>query len=771
MMSKVNEQHEELTQEYASWGDKLLQHTDVLYEMQVNRSIRPITIQLAPTEACFSADTLIPLLDGTEKSLKELSQKAESFWVYSYDIENKKIVPGKAFSRLTRKSAETIVVHLDNNTRIKCTPDHRFLLKSGEYCEAKNLTPEMSLMALYRRYSTKEDDENVVGYEMCLDVLKNEWNFTHRLVCSSSEVKSATFTENQLIFSADKSKEQRYRHHLDENKLNNSPDNLVWMTYSEHRKFHQHRQHELAVKGEHPFQIYTKTEAHRKRSSEWIRNVLTPMRVARGDVFLPKEVRKKGLLASNEVCRKLGEAGEHWAQKSVADGTHHFCDKNVQEKIAEKTRARAKTDNYVFKREDVRKKVSELQKKNLENGTHYFKSEEHRRRSSERMACIRRFEKFLKENNLTRADITYKQWYEQEQQTNHKIVKIEAGIVQDVYCLEVEKYHNFALSAGVFVHNCQSDCDFCSVSNRPIKSFMPWCDIVQTLTDFRKLGAKSLEITGGGNPLLYRDREAKKNINDIIELGAALGYDIGIITNSEKLTVLRPELFDKINWIRISLIRLDEGCEPEDYDFNGYPYEKLGFSYIIYGETVATPIRKQYRPGTSEETIARIARLVELHGGNIKFVRFAGNCLIKGNNSLVRKKFGDVVDANDKYKKFFLKVIEDDDSPYKNGCYVGMIRPYIAASPDGTSNYRVYICTSHVLQVRTYDTDYALCDTKDILSTWDRLNEQYKQKGYPYEVRCNGGRNWDKTCSHCYYSNNNKLLHTVAREMKDKNFP
>lgn len=318
---------------------------------------------------------------------------------------------------------------------------------------------------------------------------------------------------------------------------------------------------------------------------------------------------------------------------------------------------------------------------------------------------------------------------------------------------------------------CDSDCDFCSVAGRPLNRYMPWDDIVQALTDFKKLGAKSLEITGGGNPMLYRDKVTKKNINDIIELGHSLGYDIGIITNSEKLTKLKPENFDKINWIRISLIKLDEGCDPEDYDFNGFPYEKLGFSYIIYGETAATPIRKQYRPGTSEDTIARIARLVELHGGNIKFVRFAGNCLIKGNNSLVRKKFGDVVDANDKYKKFFLKVIEDDDSPYKSGCYVGMIRPYIAAAPDGSPRYMVYTCTSHVLQARTYDLDYALCDTKSIIETWDLLNEHYKKFGYPYEVRSNGGCAWNKTCSHCYYANNNKLLHTVAREMKDKNFP
>jgi acetaldehyde dehydrogenase len=38
-----------------------------------------------------------------------------------------------------------------------------------------------------------------------------------------------------------------------------------------------------------------------------------------------------------------------------------------------------------------------------------------------------------------------------------------------------------------------------------------------------------------------------KDINDIIKLASDLGLDIGIITNSEKLSRLNPDLYDKIN--------------------------------------------------------------------------------------------------------------------------------------------------------------------------------------------------------------------------------
>jgi hypothetical protein len=320
---------------------------------------------------------------------------------------------------------------------------------------------------------------------------------------------------------------------------------------------------------------------------------------------------------------------------------------------------------------------------------------------------------------------------------------------------------------------CDSDCPFCSVAGRPLKSSMKFDKLEQCLRDFRTLGAKSVEITGGGNPLLYRDKEAGKNINDVIRLAADLGYDIGIITNSHNLKQLDPVLFDKISWIRVSLIQLDEGKNPEDYNFCGFPESKLGLSYIIYetgGVVDALSRTKRAYQGTTAETIHRIARVVELNPG-VKFVRIAGNCLIKGNNANVRSEYKEIIDAIDTHQKFFIKDIGYDDSPFDDGCYVGLIRPYVAAHPQGNGEYYVYICTSHVLNTRVYDLDYALCEVRDILKTWAECNERYKMFGYPYEIKCNGGSDWCSSCNFCYYKFNNKLLHTVAQEMPDKNFP
>ena len=332
------------------------------------------------------------------------------------------------------------------------------------------------------------------------------------------------------------------------------------------------------------------------------------------------------------------------------------------------------------------------------------------------------------------------------------------------------------------IEACDSDCPFCSVGARPIKSYMPFEVIKQTLIDFKQLGAKSVEITGGGNPLLYRDRKSgnKENINDIIKFASSLGYDIGIITNSHNFSrFLDPQVYDMINWIRLSLIQLDEKINPEDYNFNGFPYNKLAFSYIIYdgptdeeGNNIPDALSRTNKvyTGTTPETIERIAKLVELHPG-IKFVRLAGNCLIKGNNAKVKDRWKKVVEKVDELQKFFIKDIGYDDSPFNDGCYVGMIRPYVAPSPHGEGQYHVYTCTSHVLNTRTYDLNHSLCSVDKILPTWEILNKNYKEKGYPYEVNNNKGKEWCNSCKYCYYKFNNKLLHTVSHSMPDKNFP
>lgn len=104
---------------------------------------------------CFTGDTKISLMDGSERSLRELSMThaKKDFWVYSCD-ERGDVVPGVAHSpRLTRKDAPVVKVTLDDGQFFRCTPDHRIMMRDGSYKEARHLSSGDSLMPLYKKLS------------------------------------------------------------------------------------------------------------------------------------------------------------------------------------------------------------------------------------------------------------------------------------------------------------------------------------------------------------------------------------------------------------------------------------------------------------------------------------------------------------------------------------------------------------------------------------------------------------------------------------------
>ena len=284
---------------------------------------------------------------------------------------------------------------------------------------------------------------------------------------------------------------------------------------------------------------------------------------------------------------------------------------------------------------------------------------------------------------------------------------------------------------------CDSHCSFCSVANRP-RGITPFATIVQGLTDFRSLGAKSVEVTGGGNPLLYRDGD--RTVNDILSVAHGLGYKTGVITNSERPSK-HLNLDDRISWIRVSLAKLDEGKSPGDYDFSGFDAKKVGLSYII-------------NSATTPETISRIAEVVD-RNPDIKFVRIAPDCLTEASLTL-KRDWGEIIDEMNRHGRFFVKEINDNFHPYPGGCWVGMVRPY-------WTTCGIYICTSHVLISRTYDDRWRLCGAEEIIPAWSRMNERFRSGMSPYDIDI--GKCW-----HCYYYNNNRLLDAVISDLPDKDF-
>jgi len=184
---------------------------------------------------CLSGDTQIPLLSGVSVSIHDLAQLDWSkgdkdVWAYSADQKTGTIVPGRVINAWkTKDVTELYEVKTDDGGTIRCTGNHPFLCSDGTYKRADELTPGQSLMPLYKKLSSKSDGDFQNGYEKVLDNSTGKWNFTHRLVNESGLVvdHESRLGERSYVV-----------HHVDHNKRNNNPSNLVKMGKRAHIHHH-----------------------------------------------------------------------------------------------------------------------------------------------------------------------------------------------------------------------------------------------------------------------------------------------------------------------------------------------------------------------------------------------------------------------------------------------------------------------------------------------------------------------------------------------------
>jgi DNA gyrase subunit A len=184
---------------------------------------------------CFTGDTKISLLDGTEKSLAELAQLPpdETFFVYSVDASGKIVVGEGRNARITRKSAELVEVTLDSGATIRCTPDHRFMLRDGTYKQAQELTPDDSLMPGY--FDTASVREGMNEYLRVMQPSNGGYEFVHHIADSYNAEKGMVPKFNGPFV----------RHHKNFNRFDNRPTNIERMDFLAHLHLHAEHAQEL----------------------------------------------------------------------------------------------------------------------------------------------------------------------------------------------------------------------------------------------------------------------------------------------------------------------------------------------------------------------------------------------------------------------------------------------------------------------------------------------------------------------------------------------
>jgi hypothetical protein len=382
---------------------------------------------------CIDLKTEIPLMDGRTVPLTTLIQEHEAGkqnWTYSIDRSDMTVHPGQIeWAGVTRKNAEVVKVTLDNGESITCTPDHKFISRTGEYVEAKDLLPGDSMAALYRKTSERPKNP-MAGYEMVWSpntVVDGRTNFkdsdgyvyTHQIV---GESKFGTLLDPK-VYSL---------HHTDHNKFNNNPENLEQFPVVEHSTRH-------AKEGNYGdrFTRMNQTLEHRELVAETNRIYGKAQKM--GDAYNHSELHKEHDAIRSEALKNT------WVEKG--DQIKEKCILKFDEKVWDFL-AKLVNKNPKINREAV------IEALNTDMRAHLLKINPgyrwaHREKILSRM---------ILETRLDEKGYSGLTEFKQKNIVNHKIKSVEyIKETMDTGCLNIAQYHNFATSTCFIKNSVDED--------------------------------------------------------------------------------------------------------------------------------------------------------------------------------------------------------------------------------------------------------------------------------------------------------------------------
>lgn len=413
---------------------------------------------LISTNPCVTGDTMVAVADGRNAvSIKQLAEEGKDVPVYSVNPTTGETEIKMGINpRVTGKNAKVMKLTLDDGSVVRATPNHKFMLRDGTYCEMKDLKPGDSLKLgtkwqtswneLFPNLNSRSADYWMVG---STKNLKNK--FEHTLVM---EHKIGKNVEKGYVV-----------HHRDFNALNNSIDNLQLMKKEDHDAYHaslitgdknpyhrmpdEWKQAFACHKGEENgmFGRENKWGHHTEEAKEAIRaaNVgkkMSPESIQKmadaRTAYYDKKYEEAGLprfvtkTCPNKSCNK--EFTVLWTAREQTYCSHHCC-------IV-----------YMANNEEVNKKRSAYWKNKAEiKKEQWLKLYTARRFELKRDLGKSEWEEYLKSQGLPSrfSNATFRSLsdlIEAANNYNHRVVSVEDDGSEDVYNITVEQNHNFALA-------------------------------------------------------------------------------------------------------------------------------------------------------------------------------------------------------------------------------------------------------------------------------------------------------------------------------------
>ncbi|WFF09530.1 ATP-binding protein [Micromonospora sp. WMMD1076] len=354
---------------------------------------------------CFTGDTMVALASGEARSFADLAAdwaRGVSHFGYTTNKAGRVVVAPLEEPRLTKRNAELVRVTLDDGESIRCTPDHLFRLRDGSYRRADALTPGDSLMPLYRRLSSKAEGHNLHGYEQIWMNDRAEWVYTHYLADAWNirHGRDSAAAERARLFFADPARREEWRK----------------------RSVGQWQDEDLRTWRSQKTSEQFTDPAERERQ----RNAVLAWHESNPEFRRAHSRRMAG--------RMSGPTTGHLA-KAQAGRARYVAGVPRAERVAQQNEGRRMAA--------LRRLAPLVSLADAEMAAAY----EAERKRSARTGL--RFDRLLA---LHGGD--YERVRDAVALVNHSVASVERlSETADVYDLTVEGYHNFALEAGVFVHN------------------------------------------------------------------------------------------------------------------------------------------------------------------------------------------------------------------------------------------------------------------------------------------------------------------------------